>query len=102
MRMNRTTSESARTIGVAVMFGAAFLVAMVAASSSQDGGLLPLSDDALALDLPEHCEAKRTLSGIAIACDDAVSAPARAPLPFEESDGSVSPQPARSFETALH
>lgn len=100
MRTSRTNRESARTIGAALLFGAAFLVAMAAASSSQDGGLMPLSDDVLALDLPENCEAKRTLSGIAISCDE--PAATHAPLPFEDSDGSAAPPPAQSFETALH
>jgi hypothetical protein len=70
MTRKRTAGDSARTVGVALLFGAAWFVAMAVATSVEDGGLLPLSDDSLALELPEHCAATRTLSGIAISCDE--------------------------------
>jgi|GEM_PF-3024713 len=69
MKAAGKATESARTMGVAALFGAAWLALMVVAYSTDAGGLLPLSDAALALELPEHCDATRTLSGYTISCD---------------------------------
>jgi hypothetical protein len=103
MTARPATRESARTIGIALLFAGAWFVAMAVATSVEDGGLVPLSDEALSLELPEHCTASRSLSGIAISCDDLETpAQARAPLAFEESDGSaLAAAAAAQFETAM-
>jgi hypothetical protein len=73
MKTRRTDWNWTQTIGKAALLGAAWLGTTGCTYLSEDGAVVELSEETLALDLPDHCEATRTPTGYTITCDEAVS-----------------------------
>jgi hypothetical protein len=62
--------EEVGMIGCVAVFGMVLVGAMAWPDLRNDGALPPLSDTELSLNLPEHCQAKRTTSGYVMTCDE--------------------------------
>jgi len=61
--------DEVNAISRLALFGMAFAGATACTYMTEDGALPPPMDLELQFDLPEHCEASRTLSGYVVTCD---------------------------------
>src|SRR6187551_3058607 len=65
-----TAREEVLTVGRTVLLGAAWVLATACTYLTEDGGVVFAEDDAMALELPDNCEAHRTASGYTVSCSE--------------------------------
>lgn len=65
-----TAREEVLTVGRTVLLGAAWILATACTYLTEDGGVVFAEGDAMALELPDNCEAHRTASGYTVSCSE--------------------------------